>query len=361
MRAGRRPPAAPSRTSSVPGYNFDIVSGVEYDLDISRPVGQRVTRTAARRHRPVRDGDSFTMALNNYRQSGGGGYDMLAGAEVVYDSNDDVRELLIDEVRRRGTIRATDYFTQNWRLAAGSGGRGGAGREQTAREAPAAADLPAGAHVAPQPVADAAAHAAARADARTTSTAASSRHDAVPGQMEGRPVGGAAALATYFELLEREGFNGPTILLHGGDVMQGTPVSNLTRGRATIDFYNHIGWHAGALGNHEFDWGLDVLRDRIAQSDFPWLAANIMLPAATPRPAGSVTPPPSCGRRPRRRHRPHHGGDRLQDHGRVRGRPGLRRWHCGHDRPLGTGVLRRTGADFVDCRGPRGRYVRRRT
>jgi hypothetical protein len=101
---------------AVPGYNFDIVSGVDYTLDISRPVGQRVTRLEYR-GQPVRADQSFTMALNNYRQSGGGGYDMIAGAEVVYDRGEDVRELLIEEVRRRGTIRPADYFrrTGRWR------------------------------------------------------------------------------------------------------------------------------------------------------------------------------------------------------------------------------------------------------
>jgi 2',3'-cyclic-nucleotide 2'-phosphodiesterase / 3'-nucleotidase / 5'-nucleotidase len=262
----------------VPGYNFDIVSGVEYDLDISRPLGQRVTRLL-HEGRPVRDADSFTMALNNYRQSGGGGYDMLAGAEVVYDSNDDVRELLIDEVRRRGTIRASDYFTQNWRLLP-EAAAAAALTEQTAREAPATADLPAGAHVAPQPVPI---PPRKRLRVLTLNDYHGRLEAMTPTWAGGRPVGGAAALSTYFEL-EREGFNGPTILLHGGDVMQGTPVSNLTLGRATIDIYNHMGWHAGALGNHEFDWGLDVLRDRIAQSDFPWLAANIHV-------AGSDTTP----------------------------------------------------------------------
>jgi 2',3'-cyclic-nucleotide 2'-phosphodiesterase (5'-nucleotidase family) len=103
-------PAASGRTVTnfgVPGYNFDIVSGVDYTLDISRPVGQRVVDLRFQ-GQPVRDDQSFTMALNNYRQAGGGGYDMIAGAEVVYDRGEDVRELLIEEVRRRGTIRPED-------------------------------------------------------------------------------------------------------------------------------------------------------------------------------------------------------------------------------------------------------------
>jgi 2',3'-cyclic-nucleotide 2'-phosphodiesterase (5'-nucleotidase family) len=84
--------------------------------------------------------------------------------------------------------------------------------------------------------------------------------------------------------MEREGFAGPTILLDGGDVMQGTPVSNLTRGRSTIDFFNMVGYGGAAIGNHEFDWGRDVLRQRLDHAEFPWLAANILV-------AGSDTTP----------------------------------------------------------------------
>jgi 2',3'-cyclic-nucleotide 2'-phosphodiesterase / 3'-nucleotidase / 5'-nucleotidase len=59
--------------------------------------------------------------------------------------------------------------------------------------------------------------------------------------------------------------------------MQGTPVSNLSEGRATVDYFNEVGYTAAALGNHEFDWGIDVLRQRIAEANFAWLGANIYM------------------------------------------------------------------------------------
>lgn len=94
---------------------------------------------------------------------------------------------------------------------------------------------------------------------------------------DGARVGGAAELAAYIQR-ERAAFTaGPTILLDGGDVMQGTPVSNLTQGRSTIDFFNAVGYAAGAIGNHELDWGQAVLRERLAQARYPWLAANIVV------------------------------------------------------------------------------------
>ena len=100
---------------NVPGYNFDVVSGVDYELDLTKPFGQRVTRLV-RNGRPVRDTDTFTMAVNNYRASGSGGYSMLLGAPVVYDKGESIRDLLIADIQRRGTIAPADVFRRNWRI-----------------------------------------------------------------------------------------------------------------------------------------------------------------------------------------------------------------------------------------------------
>jgi 2',3'-cyclic-nucleotide 2'-phosphodiesterase/3'-nucleotidase len=101
---------------AVPGFNFDIVQGVDYTMDITEPLGSRIT-TLSRNGKPVEDTDTFTMALNDYRQVGGGGYTMLRGAPVVYDQQQVIRQLLVDEVQRKGVLRPEDYFTPNWRLA----------------------------------------------------------------------------------------------------------------------------------------------------------------------------------------------------------------------------------------------------
>src|SRR5690606_31892553 len=201
------PPGSPTITNlDAPGYNFDILSGVDYTLDVSRPVGQRVTRLE-REGRPVAPGDSFTLALNNYRQSGGGGYAMLAEAPVVYDRQEDIRELLIEEFRRRGTLAPEDYFQRNWEMLPAEAAER-ALTEQTRREAPGAA-----------------ADSTPRQRLRVVMT--NDFHGRLeperPSWAPGREVGGAAALASYFAH-ERAGFGGgPVLLLDGGDVMQGTP------------------------------------------------------------------------------------------------------------------------------------------
>ena len=100
---------------AIPGFNYDIVKGVDYTIDVSRPIGERITQLSFD-GRPVAPTDTFTMALNNYRQTGGGGFAMLRGAPVVYDKQLEIRQLLIDEVKRKGTLVPANYFHPNWRI-----------------------------------------------------------------------------------------------------------------------------------------------------------------------------------------------------------------------------------------------------
>jgi 2',3'-cyclic-nucleotide 2'-phosphodiesterase (5'-nucleotidase family) len=66
------------------------------------------------------------------------------------------------------------------------------------------------------------------------------------------------------------------IVLSAGDVFSGSPVVDQyqQRGFPMIDMMNHIGYMAHTMGNHEFDYGQVVLKDRIMQADFPFLCAN---------------------------------------------------------------------------------------
>lgn len=106
--------------TTVPGYNFDVVSGARYTIDLTQPVGRRIVGLSVG-GKTVRPTDMFTMALNSYRAGGGGGYAMLAGSEVVYERDVDIRQLLIDEVQR---VNATGqplspkrYYQHNWTIA----------------------------------------------------------------------------------------------------------------------------------------------------------------------------------------------------------------------------------------------------
>jgi 2',3'-cyclic-nucleotide 2'-phosphodiesterase/3'-nucleotidase len=109
-------PTAPNGT---PDYNFDTIAGLDarltYDVDIAQPVGSRVTNLqydgAA-----IDPAAEFALAVNNYRQGGGGGFPAVKTAPVVYNRQIDIRQLLIDWVTAHGTIDPAQFASVDWRL-----------------------------------------------------------------------------------------------------------------------------------------------------------------------------------------------------------------------------------------------------
>jgi 2',3'-cyclic-nucleotide 2'-phosphodiesterase/3'-nucleotidase len=97
----------------IPAYNFDIAEGVTYDLDISKPFGERIQKLNFQ-GKPVLPEQKFRLATNNYRANGGGGYTMYKDAPVVYRSSELIRDLIIDWVERHKTIPARP--SNNWRI-----------------------------------------------------------------------------------------------------------------------------------------------------------------------------------------------------------------------------------------------------
>ncbi len=248
---------------SVQGYNFDVVSGVAYNIDLSRPAGQRI-RGLAYEGKIVQPTDSFTLALNSYRAAGGGGYAMLAGARVTYDRGEDVRDLLVEEIRRVHALDARAYYHASWAII-----------PPEARDAARAAFAPAAPPV-------------SRVDSTVLRVLALAD---LHGQLEarvwdwsgGRSVGGAAALKPWLDSLAKA-CRCTSVRLDAGDEMQGTPVSNLSYGRGTIAAMNAFGIDAAAIGNHEFDWSIDTLLARMQDAHYKFLSANITDSAGSARP-----------------------------------------------------------------------------
>ncbi len=219
---------------AIPGYNYDVLAGLDYTVDLGRPMGQRITRLE-RNGRPVADTDSFTVALNSYRASGGGGYDMLRGAPVVYEGGREIRELIIEEIKRRGSIEPSDVFVKNWEMLP----------PRNLIRIIAMNDM----------------HGAFRP-----------RPDGGQGNR-----GGFAEIASMVRVARQEcqPMCVSQLLLSGGDLFTGTPAADLTTGAAVVPVLNAMMFAAHALGNHEFDYGQDTLRARMKQLTAPVLGANV--------------------------------------------------------------------------------------
>lgn len=98
---------------------------------------------------------------------------------------------------------------------------------------------------------------------------------------------GVDELTMYFK--ERYTVLDNVVLLSSGDMWQGSAESNETEGRIVIDWMNELGFESMTLGNHEFDWGVDVIAANACEAEFPFLAINVY-DAATGGPVSYCRP-----------------------------------------------------------------------
>lgn len=94
-------------------YNYDMWEGIEYEFDLRRPAGNRVTKLLFQ-GKPLDPDGAYDVVMNNYRAGGGGNYAMFKGKPVVRDIPTDVSELMADYILERGTIEAA--VDSNWRV-----------------------------------------------------------------------------------------------------------------------------------------------------------------------------------------------------------------------------------------------------
>jgi 2',3'-cyclic-nucleotide 2'-phosphodiesterase (5'-nucleotidase family) len=88
-------------------------------------------------------------------------------------------------------------------------------------------------------------------------------------------TGGSAGMAYHWRQRESLTEDGPFLVLSGGDMWTGHALSTVWEGESMTDVMNSMGYDAAAIGNHDFDFGLDALRERAEQAEFPFLSANI--------------------------------------------------------------------------------------
>ena len=82
-------------------YMFDVFSGIDYEIDISEPVGSRIKNVTWPDGRPLRDDDEFIVAASNYRTNS-----VLTGIGEIFKPGDELPEVIEAEVRGDlGTIK----------------------------------------------------------------------------------------------------------------------------------------------------------------------------------------------------------------------------------------------------------------
>jgi 2',3'-cyclic-nucleotide 2'-phosphodiesterase/3'-nucleotidase len=102
-----------------PDYNYDVVYGLDaplnYEIDLAKPVGERIAGLSYG-GQALRMDQEFALAINNYRQSGGGNFPAVKTAPVLSNSQQEIRQRIIDYVVANGTLDVAVFSQDNWRL-----------------------------------------------------------------------------------------------------------------------------------------------------------------------------------------------------------------------------------------------------
>ena len=119
------PPEQLLLNTSFPSFNFDVLDGLTYTIDITQPAryerGGKLVAPGARRivnlqhdGKPVTEDMVFAVVTNNYRAAGGGNFPALDGSNIILDSVDQARQAVADFLAAAGTFEpAAD---NNWRI-----------------------------------------------------------------------------------------------------------------------------------------------------------------------------------------------------------------------------------------------------
>ncbi|AZN43648.1 bifunctional 2',3'-cyclic-nucleotide 2'-phosphodiesterase/3'-nucleotidase [Paenibacillus albus] len=271
----------PLLNSSFSVFNFDVIDGVTYQVDVTKPAkytkdGTINNASSSRiinlkyNGQPIDPDQEFIVVSNNYRVNGGGNFPGVKGSPLVLDSSDENRQVLMDYITEQHTINPT--ADNNWSIAPINGDA-----QVTFTTSPSSkAYLSANPKITSLERTDEKGFGIFKLDLHGDSAPPDPEPtDNVKVQLLGindfhgqldysttvgdNVVGGAAYLAAY---LKQAKATNPanTLLVHNGDAVgASSPVSSLERDKPTLDFLDMLGFKVGTLGNHEFDQGVPAL------------------------------------------------------------------------------------------------------
>ncbi len=84
---------------------------------------------------------------------------------------------------------------------------------------------------------------------------------------------GVDELSTYLQRAKED--NPYTFVLSSGDMWQGSPESNITKGALITEWMNEMDFVSMSIGNHEFDWGVEYIENNVDLAEFPFLGINV--------------------------------------------------------------------------------------
>lgn len=96
-----------------PGYLYDMFAGVNYEIDLSKPVGQRI-RNVMFKGKPLANDQRLTLAVNNYRYSSALKAQKLVAGTKEWESPNSIRDMLVEYIKAQKTI--VPKVDNNWKI-----------------------------------------------------------------------------------------------------------------------------------------------------------------------------------------------------------------------------------------------------
>ncbi|MBS4211646.1 bifunctional 2',3'-cyclic-nucleotide 2'-phosphodiesterase/3'-nucleotidase [Neobacillus rhizophilus] len=285
MSAGKFNQIDPAKTdeqqllnSTFPGFNFDVIDGVHYQFDITKPAkydsaGKLINPDSSRvinltyNGQPVDPNQDFIVVTNNYRAGGGGNFPGLKGSELVVDSADESRQILMDYISEMKEITPT--ADNNWSIAPIDGDV-----NVTFTTSPNAEGyINQGSNITYTNKTDDKGFGIFKLNLSPIKVQLLGLND-LHGQLDTSTKVGTELAGnmkyTAAAMKVRKATNPNTLLVHAGDMIGGSPlISALFQDEPTVEVMNAMHFDVGTLGNHEFDEGIAELQRMIHGGDHP--------------------------------------------------------------------------------------------
>lgn len=263
------------------GYNYDMFAGINYKVDISKPVGQRIVDLTFKGE-PIRDDQIFKLAINDYRYSGLTNMGIISNEPYFNSDPISLRSYIKTYIEEKGSI--SPQVDNNWEII-------GADVNNPLRDEVI------------QMVKDGTIQVPTSPDGRTPNVKSLNLYELVSeGKLsnellkennipipitilhtndmharvkEGSYDGmGFAKIATKIKEIKAKNPN--TLVLDAGDVLHGQTIATISKGESIVKLMNTIGYDVMTPGNHDFNYGQDRLVELSTMANFPIVASNVV-------------------------------------------------------------------------------------
>lgn len=96
-----------------PGYLYDMFAGVDYEINLSKPAGERIENVMYKGE-PLKDDQALTLAVNNYRYSSGLKANNLVAGKRDWESSNSIRDMIVEYFAKNSPVTPT--VDNNWKI-----------------------------------------------------------------------------------------------------------------------------------------------------------------------------------------------------------------------------------------------------